>query len=74
MAWYHLGNLLKGNYANFGLMLKATAKLFKHPKANTCYLVLPASLVTDSQFPFAKDEKVSISIEGSRLIIAKVGA
>ena len=53
-------------------MLKATAKLFKHPKANTCYLVLPSALVTDSQFPFAQDERVSISVEGSRLIIEKV--
>jgi hypothetical protein len=54
-------------------MLKATAKLFKHPKANTCYLVLPARLVSDSQFPFATDEKVVILIEGKRLIIEKEG-
>lgn len=52
-------------------MLKASSKLYKHPKASTLYLVLPSILVTDSQFPFGCDESVEVCIEGKQLVIKK---
>lgn len=49
--------------------LEAESKLFKHKKAKTLYLTLPAGLSNDSAFPFEEGEKVKIKIKNKRLII-----
>jgi len=49
--------------------LEAKSKLFKHKKAETLYLTLPARLSNDSAFPFEAGEEVEIKIKNKRLII-----
>lgn len=40
-----------------------SSRIFASGDANTLYLTLPAAIVSDSQFPFAADDIVRISIE-----------
>lgn len=46
-----------------------SSRLFASGTANTLYATIPAQLVTDSQFPFAADDLVTITIDSDRLII-----
>jgi hypothetical protein len=41
-------------------MLQGTTKLYKHPKAHTLYLTIPARIVQDSTFPFKAGDMVSV--------------
>jgi len=36
--------------------------LYKHPKAQTLYLTIPADVVNDSTFPFKKGDVVHVKI------------
>ena len=57
------------------LMNRGTAKIFKHPKANTFYLDVPAKVASDSQFIFKHKDRIVVSIDSlSRLIIEREGA
>lgn len=38
------------------------SKLYKHPKAQTLYLTIPAGVVNDSTFPFKKGDVVHVRI------------
>ena len=42
-------------------MLEDKSKLYKHPKARTLYVTIPATVACDSQFPFKAGMKVNVS-------------
>lgn len=54
-------------------MLEGTSKLYKHPKARTLYLTIPATIAGDSQFPFKPGDKMKVvyEIAKHRIIISK---
>lgn len=54
-------------------MLKGTSKIYKHPKAGTLYLTIPAAIARDSQFPFRAGDIMKVVSEPSkrRIIISK---
>lgn len=52
-------------------MKKGRSKLYKHPKAATLYLTIPADVVKDSTFPFKKGDVVIVEIMYSSLHIHK---
>jgi hypothetical protein len=49
-----------------------SSRIFASGKATTLYLTLPAAIVSDSQFPFAPDDTVQITIENDELRIKPV--
>jgi hypothetical protein len=44
-------------------VLAGEAKLYKHSKADTLYVAIPAGLVKDSAFPFKQGERVSVTYD-----------
>lgn len=52
-------------------MLEGTSKLYKHPKARTLYLTIPASIVKDSTFHMKAGDIVTIENHFNFLIIKK---
>lgn len=50
-------------------VLTGETKLYKHPKADTLYLAIPAKVVQDSTFVFKKGERVSIRYDPKRKAI-----
>ena len=52
--------------------IKGTSKLYKHPKANTMYVTIPADF-TGEGFPFKNGEKVKLEliIDKKIIIISK---
>ncbi|MBS3051959.1 MAG: hypothetical protein J4428_01130 [Candidatus Aenigmarchaeota archaeon] len=53
------------------MSLEGSSKIFKHTKAKTYYITIPASLADDSSFPFKAGDKVKIKIKDSKLLIEK---
>ena len=43
------------------------SRIFASGDATTLYLTLPAAIVADSQFPFAADDAVRVTIDGDAL-------
>lgn len=41
---------------------KGVSKLYKHPKANTMYVTIPADFVKGENFPFKDGEKVKLEL------------
>ncbi len=54
------------------MALEGSTQLYKHKKASTCYITIPASLANDSAFPFRRGEKLKIRIKNNKLIIEKL--
>lgn len=48
------------------------SRIFKSGDATTLYLTIPAQIVSDSQFPFESDDRVSVTIDGDRLVVTPV--
>lgn len=46
-----------------------SSRIFRSGDATTLYVTIPAELVSDSQFPFDVDDRVTVTIDGDRLII-----
>lgn len=44
-------------------MLAALSKLYKHPKAATLYVTVPASIAKDSAFSWRAGERVSVTYD-----------
>jgi len=42
--------------------IKGISKLYKHPKANTMYVTIPADFVKEKRFPFKDGEKVKLEL------------
>jgi hypothetical protein len=42
-------------------VLIGKSTIYKHPKAGTLYITIPAKIATDSQFTFKKGDKVHIA-------------
>ncbi|MFB6300647.1 MAG: hypothetical protein ABEH65_10345 [Halobacteriales archaeon] len=45
------------------------SRIFSSGDATTLYVTIPAAIVSDSQFPFAVDEAVTVTIDGDQLRI-----
>lgn len=45
------------------------SRVFASGSANTLYLTIPAAVTSDSQFPFAADDDVTVSIDDGRLVV-----
>jgi hypothetical protein len=46
-----------------------SSRIFASGDATTLYVTIPADVVADSQFPFAADETVTVSIDGDSLVV-----
>lgn len=55
------------------MVLEEETKLVKSPNAYTQYLIIPAAVVRDSQYPFKEGGKVRIRVDPEKklLIITK---
>jgi hypothetical protein len=51
------------------MTLSKPSRLFTSGDATTLFLTLPAAVVSDSQFPFAADDTVQVTIEGDSVRI-----
>lgn len=49
------------------MALHGTGRIFSSGEANTLYISIPSSVVTDSAFPFDEDQTVTIRIENGEL-------
>lgn len=54
------------------MSLEAESKVFKHKKAETLYLTIPAKLANDSSFPFNSGDKVKLEIENEKLKVKTI--
>jgi len=54
------GFWLKHNLQRGKIMLEGKSKLCRHSKAKTLYLIIPAKIASDSQFPFKAGDTVEI--------------
>lgn len=45
-------------------------RIFESGNATTLYVTIPAEVVSDSQFPFASDDDVTVTIDDGQLIIS----
>lgn len=45
------------------------ATIYKHTKGNTLYVSIPSRMAQDSAFPFREGQRVTISIQGKKLVI-----
>lgn len=52
------------------MALHGKGSIYQHVKGKM-YIYIPASVRDDSQFPFKPGEKVSVSIDGGRVIVEK---
>jgi hypothetical protein len=52
-------------------MLEGHSKIYKHPKAHTLYVAIPARVVQDSTFHFKAGDKVIVENHFSFLVIRK---
>jgi len=43
-------------------MRSGITKAYKHPKATTLYITIPADVVKDSRFPFKKGDMLVVTI------------
>jgi len=48
------------------MVLEAEAKIFQSSKARTQYIMIPAAIVGDSQYPFKSGERVRITVDPYR--------
>lgn len=46
-----------------------SSRIFQSGDATTLYVTIPAELVSDSQFPFDVDDRVTVTIDGDLLVI-----
>ena len=51
------------------MVLEAETKIVQSKDAHTQYLVIPAVMVQDSQYPFKEGEKVRITIDPYRKVM-----
>jgi hypothetical protein len=51
---------LVSSRSGVGNMLNGESKFYKHGKAKTLYLSIPANMVRDSQFIFKSGDKISL--------------
>jgi len=51
---------------NYEMVLEAEAKIFQSSKARTQYVMIPAAIVGDSQYPFRSGERVRIVVDPYR--------
>lgn len=51
------------------MALKHKTKIKQSKNAYTQYLVIPSSLVRDSQYPFKKDEEIDVVVDPKEEII-----
>lgn len=56
------------------MVLEAEAKIFQSSKARTQYVMIPAAVVGDSQYPFKAGERVRVIVDTYRkmMIIASM--
>lgn len=52
-------------------MKNGEAKLFKHGKAKTLYLTIPANMALDSMFPFENGEVVELEVINRNYIVVR---
>lgn len=57
------------------MVLEEETKIVQSRNAYTQYIVIPAAMVRDSQYPFEKNEKVKIIVipEEEKIVIMKSG-
>lgn len=48
------------------MVLKRKVKIKQSKNAHTQYLVIPSSIVQDSQYPFKADEEVKITVDSKK--------
>lgn len=48
------------------------SRVFANGGARTLYVTIPASVVSDSQFPLDVDDPVTVAIEDGRLVVTPV--
>lgn len=48
------------------MVLEAETKIFQSSKARTQYVMIPAAIVGDSQYPFKSGERVRITVDPYR--------
>lgn len=57
------------------MALKRKVRIKQSKNAHTQYLVIPSSIVQDSQYPFKAEEEVSVTVdpEGKRIVVKRSG-
>jgi len=55
------------------MVLKKSIKILQSKKASTQYLTIPASMVSDSQYPFKANEEVEIEIDTEKKLMIIAG-
>ena len=56
------------------MVLEEETKLVKNPNAYTQYLIIPAAIVRDSQYPFKNGGKVKIKVDTEKKILIIMAA
>lgn len=56
------------------MVLKKETKILQSRNAHTQYMVIPAAMVRDSQYPFRANERVKITIDPYRKIMIVASA
>lgn len=51
------------------MTLMGNSKVYKHPKANTLYISIPANMASDSAFPFKEGDTINLSVENDCLYV-----
>ena len=51
------------------MVLRKKIKIHQSKNANTQYIVIPSSIVNDSQYPFKKEREVEIEVEPENNLI-----
>lgn len=51
------------------MALQGSGRVFRSGEANTLYVSIPATVVTDSAFPFEESESVTVHVKGDGLRI-----
>lgn len=46
------------------------SRIFPNGPASTLYVTIPAQVASDSQFPFAPEDEVVVSIDGDRVVVS----
>lgn len=46
-----------------------SSRIFRSGDATTLYVTVPAEVVSDSQFPFDRDDPVTVTVDGDRLVV-----
>jgi uncharacterized protein YuzE len=51
------------------MVLKAKSRVAKNPQANTQYIMIPSSMVLDSQYPFKPNDDVELEVDEKKGIL-----